>query len=186
MYNEIKEYTDKGEKSPYWAKLEDFVIHEDGTIELTSITGKSSYEEIKDGELYNKPYCDKYKRGKHFKLVKAPTIYNGHKCNYTIPIRTKKGIKFNPPWDISVKLPYYVDEKYMSWSAHSDAKYPIGTWDFCTEHVLSYDGWACSAAYCKSIRALTRRITKWNLPIGTIVKVTGRYVGEKYAFIIKK
>lgn len=186
MYNKIKEYADKGKESPYWAKLEDFVIHEDGTIELTSITEKSSYEEIKDGELYDKPYCDKFERGKHFRITKIPAMYCGHKCNNPTPVRIKNGIKYTPTWDIDIKLPDYVDEGYMSWSSHSDSKFPVGTWDFCSEHVLSYDGWSSSCTYCKSIRALTRRITKWNLPIGTIIEVHGRYVGEEYEIVVKR
>lgn len=187
MYNEIKEYADKGEKSPYWAKLEDFVIHEDDTIELTSITGKSSYEEIKDGELYISPSCNKFERGKHFKIIKIPAaMYGGRKCNYPTPVRKRKGPKYTPIWSIDIKLPDYVDEGYMRWSSHSDSNFPIGTWDFCSEHVLSYDGWSSSCTYCKSIRALTRRITKWNLPVGTIITVTGNYVGEEYEIIVKK
>lgn len=186
MYNEIKECVDKGEKSPYWAKLEDFVIHEDGTIELTSITEKSSYEEIKDGELYISPSCDKFERGKHFRIIKSPAMYWDRKCNYPTPVRIKNGPKYTPVWSIGIKIPDYVDEGYMSWSSHSDSKFPIGTWDFCSEHVLSYDGWSSSSTYCKSIRALTRRITKWNLPVGTIVEVHGRYVGEEYEFLVTK
>lgn len=186
MYNEIKEYADKGKESPWWAKLEDFVIHEDGTIELTDITKKSSYEMIKDGELYTEPYCDKFERGKHFRITKIPAMYCGHKCNNPTPVRIKNGLKYTPVWSIGIRLPDYVDEGYMSWSSHSDADFPIGTWDFCSEHVLSYDGWSSSNTHCKSIRALTRRITKWNLPVGTIVEVYGRYVGEEYEILVTK
>lgn len=186
MYNEIKEYADNGKESPYWAKLENFVIHEDGTIELTDIREKSSYEKIKDGELYTEPYCDKFERGKHFRITKIPAMYNGRKCNIPTPVRINKGPKYIPTWNIDIKLPDYIDEGYMSWSSHSDADFPVGTWDFCSEYVLSYDGWSSSNTHCKSIRALTRRITKWNLPVGTIVKVCGRYVDEDYEIIVKK
>ena len=186
MYNEIKEYADKGKESPYWAKLDDFIINDDGTIELTGIRKKSSYEEIKDGELYDKPYCDKFERGKHFRITKIPAMYRGHKCNRPTPVRIKKGPIYTPTWDIDIKLPDYVDEGYMCWSSHSDADFPVGTWDFCSEHVLSYDGWSSSNTHCKSIRALTRRITKWNLPVGTIIKVWGRYIGEEYEILVTK
>lgn len=185
MYNKIKEYADKGEESPYWAKLEDFIFNEDGTMSIKGLE-KSSYEKIKDGELYTKPYCDKFERGKHFRITKMPAMYCGRKCNYPTPLRHRKGCKYIPTWDISIKLPDYVDEGYMSWSSHSNAKYSIGTWDFCSEHVLSSDGWSSSNAHCKSIRALTRRITKWNLPVGTIVEVQGRYVGEEYEILVTK
>lgn len=183
-YENVKNWEGDGE-CPYWAKLEDFIFNEDGTMSIKGLE-KSDYDLIKEGKLYDKPYIDKYERGKHFRITKTPTMYSGHKCNYPTPLRIKKGSKYTPTWDISINLPDYVDEGYMSWSSHSKSKFPIGTWDFCSEHVLSYDGWSSSDTYCKSIRALTRRITKWNLPVGTIVEVQGRYVGEEYEFLVTK
>lgn len=168
----------------YWS-IDDFNIDENGVISIKDI-GKSDYEKIRDGELYAFPSCDKYERGKHFRIIKISAMYSGRKCNYPTPVRSKKGPKYTPTWNIDIKLPDYVDEDYMSWSSHSDADFPIGTWDFCSEHVLSYDGWSSSNTQCKSIRALTRRITKWNLPVGTIVKVWGRYIGEEYEILVKK
>lgn len=38
---------------------------------------------------------------------------------------------------------------------------------------------------CKTVKALMRKIRKWKLPIGAIVKVCGRYVGEEWEFRIK-
>lgn len=163
----------------YWS-IDDFNIDENGVISIKSI-GKSDYEKIRDGELYTSPSCDKYERGKHFRITKIPKLYNGHKCNY--PILCKK---HTPSWFVDVKLPDYVEEMYMSWSSHSSAKFPIGSWDFTSEYVISHDGWSSSTTNCKSIRALTRRIIKWNLPVGTIITVTGRYVGEEYEIIVKK
>lgn len=185
MYNEIKKCADKGEESPYWAELDDFILNDDGTISFKE-EEKSDYEMIKDGELYTKPYCNKFERGKHFRITKIPAMYCGHKCNNPTPVRISKGPKYTPIWSINIKLPDHVDEGYMSWSSHSDSNFPTGTWDFCSEYVLSFDGWSSSNAHCRSIRALTRRITKWNLPVGTIIEVHGRYVGEEYEILIKK
>jgi hypothetical protein len=163
----------------YW-NINDFNIDENGVISIKG-AGKSDYEMMKDGELYASPACDKYERGKHFKITKIPTLYKGHKCNYPISYK-----KHTPSWFVHVKLPDYVEEKYMSWSSHSVARFPVGTWDFTSEYVVSYDGWSSSSANCKSIRALTRRITKWNLPVGTVITVTGMYVGEEYEIVVKK
>lgn len=168
----------------YW-NINDFNIDKNGVISIKG-AGKSDYEMMKDGELFISPSCDKFERGKHFRITKIPAMYGGRKCNYPIPARNKKGSKYTPCWSIGIKLPDYVDEGYMSWSSHSDSNFPIGTWDFCSEHVLSYDGWSSSCTYCKSIRALTKRITKWKLPVGTIVEVHGRYVGEEYEFLVTK
>ena len=64
----------------------------------------------------------------------------------------------------------------------------IGTWDFPEEFVESKwrCKWRCSHAYCKSLKAIKRRIIKWKLPVGTIVRLSGRYVGETYEIIVKK
>ena len=183
-YENVKNWEGDGE-CPYWAKLEDFIFNEDGTMSIKGLE-KSDYDLIKEGKLYDKPYIDKYERGKHFRITKIPAMYGGRKCNYPTPLRIKKGPKYTPTWSIGIKLPDYVDEGYMSWSSHSDSNFPVGTWDFCSEHVLSCDGWSSSNTHCKSIRALTRRITKWNLPVGTIVEVHGRYVGEEYEFLVTK
>lgn len=186
MYDVVKNWNRENGECPYWTKLEDFILNEDGTITLTSIDEKSAYEEIKDGELFTSPACDKYPRGKHFRISKIPVSYECRVCNYPIAVRGRDNVKRTPTWQIEIKLPDYVDEPFMDWSSHSDAKHAVGTWDFCSEHVLSHDGWSSSHAACKSIRSLTRRITKWNLPVGTIVQVQGRYVGEDYEIIVKK
>lgn len=58
------------------------------------------------------------------------------------------------------------------------------TWDFMDEFVIS--NWTSNTAHVKTITALKRKIRKWKLPIGTKVCVIGRYVGEKYEFIVTK
>lgn len=158
----------------YW-NLDDFIIDEIGFITIKN-DEKSDYELIKDGLLYDKPYIDKYERGKHFKMIKKPSFYYGNLCQR--PIRGC--------WMVNVKLPDYVDELYMVWHSHSKTRFSVGTWDFAGEFVESTDGWSSSATYCRTIDALKRRIPKWNLPVGTIVVASGCYMGEIYEFIVKK
>ena len=62
-------------------------------------------------------------------------------------------------------------------------KNKIGTWDFPQEFVVA--DWSSSTTYCKSLKSIKRRILKWKLPVGTIVLLTGRYIGETYKIIIK-
>lgn len=159
----------------WWLNVDDFIIDENNNITIKD-AGESDYELIKKNMLFATPDTDKYERGKHFKMIKMPDCYKGNVCQ-----RPMCGT-----WMIDVKLPEYVDELFMSWHAHSDAKFSVGTWDFASEFVISHDGWSSSATNCKTIHALKRRITKWNLPIGTIVRAIGRYVGEEYEFIVTK
>lgn len=168
--------------SYWWLTLEDFKIV-DGVITMPN-RQKSAYEEILEGTLYNSPISNKYVRGKHFKMIKIPVPYGNRKCNYPIPVRNKKGI-YVPYWEINIELPEYVEEyMWFSIDCRKPVKNAIGTWDFSSEFV--YREWASSAAYCKSIDGLKRRLRKWNLPVGTIVKARGRYEDEEYQFIIKK
>ena len=48
-YNDVKNWKGKG-KSPYWAKLEDFITLEDGTMTIKGLK-KSDYEKIKEGKI---------------------------------------------------------------------------------------------------------------------------------------
>lgn len=156
----------------WWLSASDFVINEDGIVTMPNLE-KSDYQKILDEELYISPsIADKYVRGKHFKIVKLP--YYQRKYNY--PIRGN--------WFVDVILPDYVTDGYM-WH-NTSKKSKIGTWDFTSEFVISEDGWCSSTTYCKSLRSIRRRIKKWKLPVGTIVKLSGQYVGESYELLIKQ
>lgn len=154
----------KGEdKCPYWAKPEDFVIYDDGTMELKGIE-ESDYEKIKKGELYSSPLTDyKYTAGKHFRCVKHPKEF------YNRPFKMNS-------WFVDIETP---DDAPWMWY-HRDTN----TWDFFDEFVEAE--WTSSAAHIKTIKALKRLIIKWKLPIGTIVRVTGRYRFDDYKFIVKR
>ena len=165
-YENVKNYNPDKDGSPYWAKLADFIFNDDGTMSIKGLE-KSSYEEILDGELYTLPYRSNVEYGTHFKLVKSP---NG-----------KKTIPFERPlegsWWVNVEN---ADNKYDFMWYNKDTD----TWDFGDEYVISK--WKSDTAYVKTITALKRKIRKWKLPIGTKVRVSGRYVDEKYEFVITK
>lgn len=161
-YENVKNWNGEGE-CPYWAKEEDFIFHENGLIELKGLE-ESDYSKILKGELFTKPTTGSvYEVGKHFKCIKRPPI------------------KFNTPfgvknWWVDVTVP---DELPYMWY-HSEHN----SWDFSDEFVIAK--WTSSTANCPTIRALKRQMLKWKLPIGTIVRATGRYAEETYEFIVTK
>ena len=165
-YEDVKNWHDKG-KCPYWAKLEDFIFNDEGTITLKGL-GKSSYEKIKDNELYTLPYRENIEYGKHFKMISSP---NGK----------KNSIPYNKPfkgvWHINIEN---ANNSYDFLDYNEDTD----TWDFWDEFVIT----KCSSnsAYAKTIKALKRKIRKWKLPIGAKVIATGYFIGEKYEFIVTK
>ena len=172
-YEDIKNWHNKGDRPyysgkdecPYWAKLEDFVFNPDGTITLKGL-GKSSYEKIKDNELYTIPYRENVEYGKHFKMISSP---NGKKDS--IPYnRPFKGV-----WHINIEN---TNNPYDFMHYNESTK----TWDFYDEFVISE--WSSNTAYAKTIKALKRKIRNWDLPIGTKVVATGYFVNETYQFIV--
>ena len=162
----------------WWLNEDDFEIVGD-IIKIPRLE-KSAYEKIRDGELYTSPTLEgTYPCGKHFKIIKLP-FYNA-RCNYPMKYSNKAGVRKQPDWDISVKLPEEYNE-YLWWHDHGRK---IGTWDFSSEFV-SGSKWSSSQAWCPSLESIKRRILKWKLPIGTIVTLRGMYVDETYKIIIKK
>lgn len=156
--------------SYWWLNKDDFKII-DGVITMSNVEKKSSYQKILDGELYISPSIEgTYEIGKHFKIIKRPFYQS--KCNY--PMTYKNRIKRHPNWEISVS------NMYLWW--HSKNK--IGTWDFSTEFVTSE--YSSSTAHCPSLKSIKRRILKWKLPVGTVITLSGKYVGEYYKICIKK
>lgn len=162
FYNDVVNWNGD-EDYPYWAKKEDFEILEDGTIILEGLE-KSDYEKIKDGEMYTSPKRDDYTYGKHFKCTKHP------KCFYNRPFKCGS-------WFVDIEIP----EEYGFYMWYSPT---TKTWDFADEFVSSE--WRSSTAHCKTIKALKRHMLKWKLPIGTVVRATGRYTFDDYEFVITK
>jgi hypothetical protein len=159
-YEDVKNWDSSKGEYPYWATLDDFIVLDDGTMTIRGLE-KSSYEKIKDGELYTSPKRHDYTYGKHFRCTKRP-VYK-----YNTPFGCKR-------WFVVIDVPH------DSMKYHSNHN----SWDFYDEFVLC--DWSSNTAYCKSIKALKRFMLKWKLPIGTIVKATDRYIGDDYEFVITK
>lgn len=163
FYADVKNWNSEEVKCPYWAKLDDFITLEDGTMTIKGLE-ESDYSKIKKGELYNSPFTSyKYEVGKHFKCIKHPShMYNTpFNCKYY--------------W-VDIILPDNI-ESYMWYHKETNS------WDFSDEFVSS--GGCSNMAFCNTIRALKRLIIKWKLPVGTKVRATGRYVADTYEFIVK-
>lgn len=124
---------------------------------------KSSYQKIKDGELYTSPFTsEKYVKGRHFKCKSAP------KRMYDKPFDCGGwSVHVETPKDISGFM-WYDDEN--------------GQW-FMSDEFCASDSYT-DTFFCKSIRALKRRMRKWGLPVGTKVFAYGDYVGDDYTFEI--
>lgn len=171
-YEDVKNWSGDGE-SPFWAKLEDFVFNEDGTVTLKGLE-KSSYEEILDGELYTTPKTTlEYTPGRHCTIVKSPSGNN--KVNFERPLRGK--------WFVDVELPEDISHRYLWYHSYKGKK--LGTWDFSDEFVHNAD-WSSSCATATTITALFHYIKKWGLPVGSRVIATGRYPEEVYELIVRK
>lgn len=148
-----------------WLTKDDFKVV-DGVVTMPNLE-KSSYEKIRDGELYTTPWTShEYTVGKHFKCIHHPA----HK--YDKPFGCKN-------WFVSVHLPDELDDLGFLWYHEG-----TDTWDFSDEFVVA--SWSSSDAFVPSIRALKRKILKWKLPVGAKVRLTDRLIGDDYTFIIKK
>lgn len=154
----------------WWLTLDDFEIV-DGIISCKK-QDKSTYEKICEGSChdYDLPYRENVQTGTHFTMVMCPRDL-GY-MNFQRPIKGN--------WEVKVESP----DKYDYLWFNSNDSWDKGTWDFSEEFVDS--DWASSSTFCPTVRSLTRRIKKWNLPVGTKVILTGRYPIEKYVFVIKK
>ena len=165
MYDIVMKRGGKGGKDGeyyYWLTEDDFKII-DGVVTFPE-NENSDYMMIKCGEMLTSPSTDmEYEVGKHFRCTKHPKEF------YNRPYGTKN-------WWIDVDPP---EEMGFMWY-HEDTR----TWDFSDEYVIS--GWSSSTAFIGTIKALKRMMIKWKLPVGTVVRATGRYVNDTYEFIIKK
>ena len=121
--------------------------------------GATAYDKIKAGELYESPKVEGVMRGKHSRLLQSPPL------------------RYNRPFGGGG---YWVDLDIPEGLGMMRYNEEIGTWDFCEEYVIG--DWISSTATVRTIQALKRKIRRWNLPIGTIVRASGAYVGDDYAF----
>ena len=161
-YQFVMNRTEENKEVYSWLTPDDFAVV-DGVITMPNLE-VSDYQLIKEGKLYNKPTTnEEYIVGKHFKCIKHPYI------KYNTPFGIKN-------WWIDIDPPKNL--RYMWY--HSEHN----SWDFSDEFVIA--DWSSSTAYCHTIKALKRLMLKWKLPVGTIVRVTGRYISETYEFRITK
>lgn len=140
--------------------IDDFSVV-DGKICLNQ--GETDYDRIKEGKLYSNPFTSrKYEIGKTFKIIQHPQRH------YNRPFKLKR-------WFINIDTPEGLGYLWY----HSNTN----TWDFLEEFIID----DVSSSYCtkyKTIKAIKRAILKWELPVGTIVTCTGRYIEDTYKFKI--
>lgn len=154
---------DETEKSFYWWLTKDDFKVVDGVVTYPK-NENSDYSRIKRGELYTTPFTStEYAVGTKVRCTQHPVKF------YNRPFATKY-------WMVSVNPP----EEFPYMWYHEKTK----TWDFADEFVVS--DWSSSSTFVPTIKALKRLLLKWKLPVGTTVRVTGRYVADTYEFVIKK
>lgn len=130
------------------------------------------YDLIKNGTLYSEP-CIRYEIGNHFATVNKPNV----KINKN---RTKR------PWLVTVDAPSNLYSRYNVDITDSRMWYvpDKDDWGFVDEftnkHITNVN------FSVNTIKALQRRIRKWNLPIDSIVTVTDITLTYKYKFKIIK
>lgn len=117
---------------------------------LKLMYGDDYYDDIKEGRVRTSPSEDRdYEVGHHFKLLKK------ERGNWrTTP---KK-------YDVEVRLDTYEQMCYCNGN---------DTWNFWGDYI-HYDKDDYGDCRFGSIKAIMRKIPKWNLPIGSIIKVDGR------------
>lgn len=160
-YNIVMNRNENNKDFYTWLSAGDFKIV-NGVITMPNLE-KSDYEKMRDGELFNTPFTSReVTYGTKFRCIKHPIYY------YNRPYGCKN-------WFIDIILP-----KGFMWY-HEDSN----SWDFEDEFVVSE--WTSSTAFSKTIKALKRVMIKnWKLPVGAIVRATGRYIEDTYEFLITK
>ena len=162
-YDIVMNRNDENKNLYSWLKPDDFKIV-NGIITMPN-EPISDYELIKNEKLFATPYTQKkYTIGKHIKCIKHPPI------QYNTPF----GCNF---WWTEVNTP---DELGYMWYHKNHNQ-----WDFSDEFVISESSSSVCTKY-KTMRAIKRAIRKWKLPIGTIIKCTGKYICETYIFQVTK
>lgn len=164
-YNMVK---DNGGPCGIW-KEEDFIVDEDGTVHLRQ-PKDSTYSRIRSGKEEISPISEHYVAGKHFRLYHSPHDFQC--CNFNT---CKLG-----NWMVDVILPEHFGGRHMWYHSY---KHKPGTWDLIGDFVCDAEC-SSSCAIVGSIKALKRKIRKWNLPVGAIVVAKGRYIVEHYEFIV--
>lgn len=126
---------------------------------LKEMYDEDYYNDIKNNKVCTSPSENNdYEVGHHFKLLKK------ERGNWRTTPRK---------YDVEVRLDEY---ERMCYCNGND------TWNFWGDYI-HYDENDYGDCRFKSIKAIMRKIPKWNLPVGSIVKVDGRM---NYVFKIVK
>ena len=131
---------------------------------MTEVYDEEYVKSIKNGTSEFDTFKKEGKYGTKFRLIKQP----------------KKGMRGNKPfkykyWFVQLREPDNVDLDYNE----SENRW---IWD---NELTALNGWSSNTCHrFKTRRALERNIRKWKLPIGTIVRVHGRYIFDKYEYLV--
>lgn len=138
---------------------------------MQSVYSKKEYEAIKNGTSE----YDKFVRpvgGKHLKLIKKPKYWKPYKYLWNGKLCKDRFV-------VEIDLP----EEYGKYSWYYD---DIDYWSIPYE-LIAGSFTSSAIIYCNTHKALIRKILKWNLPIGTKVKVSFfRFQGGACEFIVKR
>lgn len=137
---------------------------------LKDVYDEEYYNSVKNGtsafDTFVRP-----EGGKHYRFLQKP-YFTGlkHKHYNKYAHKKCKGI-----YGVCVRLS---DDRAMWYSDECDIfKHP---------DELGYDNCSHASPKCKTVRALMRKIIKWNLPVGSVVEVDGPYVGNGFKVVITK
>ena len=140
---------------------------------MKEVYDEEDYEAIKNGTSE----YDKFVRpvgGKHVKIIKKP------EWNYTYKWFNEYLGKYRRTgYSVTLTYPEHIEDAFTEYNEEFDVFLLPGELGSITvAGQVRTD--------CMSIKAILRKIIKWNLPIGTIVHVFGMHTGESFNVIVKK
>ena len=130
---------------------------------------------------YSNQYWDEFEKwdrnpGTKVKMLKCP---KWGKTNKPFKLYQKAF------WSVHVKTPVYCEEYERFINEHPTYYSNVNEWVYdkdLTFYEIENSWHACKF---KTIKSVIRNIRKWKLPKGSIVTAQGRYVGERYEFVVK-
>lgn len=134
---------------------------------LKSVYDKEYYESVLNGTSDYDTFTKEGKYGTRIRVIQYPANEFG-KHNKAINCGT---------WDVDLEEP-----KEYHFMTYFDKE---NIWAWPDELVETQGDWvsSCCMRY-KTIKAIRKAILKWKLPKGTIVKASGRYIGDEYKFLV--
>lgn len=139
-------------------------------------------------EVYNEDYIEAIKNGtseydtfvrpkggKHVSIIEKPKQRYTYKWFNDYLNRYR-----NTGYAVTLLYPEPFEEAWQQYNEDYDK--------FILPNELGY--WTVSGSFietgCKSLKALIRKVIKWNLPISTKILVTGNYVEERSTLLVKE